>query len=267
MSLARRSRHAARRVRQTLGSFDNTWEVVRGVVTGADELRFRTGGVTITCPNAPGARVPVYEVFAEDEYSLDWFTADLGPGPVALDIGAHIGCFSIDFTRRHPQARVHSYEPTPSTGAYLERNVADNGLAGRITVNRRAVGASAGVLVMADNGAGSGHNGVLHLGEEGAVSIEVPCEAIEDAFAAAGGGVDFVKMDSEGAEYDIVLGSRPEVWAGVRRLVMEHHPSPEHDFADLERFLADAGLRLVRHEVGGPGFGLAWFSRDEVGAA
>lgn len=264
MTVLTRATWVARRTRQTVSVFDNGWSVLRQMAARADELAFEVDGLTIHCPNVPGARVPVYEVFAEDEYSLDWFAHGLPDDVHVVDIGAHIGCFSTDLLRRFPGATVHSYEPTPSTGAYTVRNVESNGLADRITVHRTAVGSRAGTLVMADNGPGSGHNGVLHLGESGATEIEVACDSIADAFAAAGGRVDLLKMDAEGAEYGILIGSDPALWAGVRRLVMEYHHSDEHDFDDLRTFLEDTGMTLVRHETGGPGFGLAWFSRDPL---
>ncbi|RYY45408.1 MULTISPECIES: FkbM family methyltransferase [unclassified Aeromicrobium] len=264
MTVLDRATWVARRTRQTVSVFDNGWSVLRQLAARADELAFEVDGLTIHCPNVPGARVPVYEVFAEDEYSLDWFGHGLPDDVHVVDIGAHIGCFSTDLLRRFPGATVHSYEPTPSTGAYTVRNVESNGLADRITVHRTAVGSRAGTLVMADNGPGSGHNGVLHLGEAGSVEIEVACDSIADAFAAAGGRVDLLKMDAEGAEYGILLDSDPTLWSGVRRLVMEYHHSEQHGFDDLRTFLEGTGMTLVRHETGGPGFGLAWFSRDAL---
>lgn len=264
MNFARRTRFAAVRVRQTVSIFDNGWDVLRRIVTRTDELVYKVGDLQITGPNVPGARVPVYEVFAEDEYCLDWFAKDLGDDPVLVDIGAHIGCFSLSFATRFPHARATAYEPTPLTGSYLQRNVDDNKLADRVTVCQQAVSATSGILVMADNGAGSGHNGVLHLGEAGSVNIEVPCVSLADAFATAGDRIDLLKMDAEGAEYDIVLNSAPETWSGVRRVVMEYHPLPAHSFEELQSHLEAVGLNLVKRERYTTGLGLAWFSRDAI---
>ncbi len=264
MRVVHRTRFAARRVRETVATFDNGWDVLAQMARRAPELTYRVGDLTITAPNAPGARVPVYEVFSEDEYALEWFAVGLGDAPVLVDVGGHIGCFSIAFAARLPGARIHVYEPTPSTGHYLQRNVASNGLGDQITVHHQAVGAAAGQLVMADNGPGSGHNGVLHLGEAGATSIEVPCVAIADVIAVAGGTVDLLKMDAEGAEYDVVLNSDPQVWSAVRRVVMEYHALPGHDLSEIEVHLAAAGLHLVRRDRYTEGLGLAWFSRDAI---
>lgn len=263
MNVVRRARFALMRTRQTVSIFDNGWDVLRRIATHADELVYQVDGLRITAPNAPGARVPVYEVFAEDEYGIEWFGQGLD-APVLVDIGAHIGCFSIAFATTFPGSRVSTYEPTPSTGSYLQRNVDDNGLADRIAVHRKAVGATTGALVMADNGAGSGHNGVLHLGEPGAVTIEVPCVGLTDVLAEAGGHVDILKMDAEGAEYDVVLNSPVEMWSSVRRVVMEYHAMPGRSFDELESHLAAAGLALVRRDRYNEGLGLAWFSRDPI---
>lgn len=264
MTTLRRLRFATRRARQTMTTFDNGWDVLRTIARRTGDVDYVVGSVRITGPNAPGARVPVYEVFSEDEYAMAWFGQGLPDDPVLVDVGAHIGCFSVAFATLHPGARVHCYEPTPSTGSYLSRNVEQNGLADRISVHHSAVAASSGVLVMADNGTGSGHNGVLHLGEEGAVTIEVPSVGLEDVVAAAGGRVDVLKMDAEGAEYDVVLNASAQVWSAVGRVVMEYHALPGHDFEQIEERLAEAGLRLVRRDRYTEGLGLAWFSREDL---
>lgn len=260
---------AARRVQQTVSSFDNgprlLVDLARQAVTGRpEEITFRTrDGAVVTIPNRPGARVPVYEIFVEDEYRLGWFTDDLGPDPVALDIGAHVGCFTVAFARRHAGARVDAYEASPSTAAYLTRNVADNDLTGRVHANHLAVQAVAGELVLADNGAASGHNGVLHL-DEGGPTVTVPSVAMSEALHVSGRSADLVKIDTEGGEYDMVLGSDPADWSGVRRVVLEYHNLPGHSWDELAEFFTRAGLTLVRRERFDTGLGMAWLSRDPL---
>jgi FkbM family methyltransferase len=260
---------AALRVRQTVSQFDNggrlLLDLARQSVTGSpEEITFRSReGAQITIPNRPGARVPVYEIFVEDEYRLAWFTADLGDSPVVLDIGAHVGCFSVAVARRHPGARVDSYEASPSTAVYLSRNVDDNDLADRVHANNLAVQAVAGRLELADNGAASGHNGVLHLAE-GGPTVTVESVAMADVLTISGRSADLVKIDTEGGEYDMVLGSRPDDWAGVRRVVLEYHDLPGHSWDELEAFFVSAGLTLVHRERFADRLGMAWLSRDPL---
>ncbi|MFS3127163.1 FkbM family methyltransferase [Nocardioides sp. Bht2] len=260
---------AARRVRQTLGSFDNgprlLVDLARQGTTGKPEtitFRPRSGGA-ITVPNRPGARVPVYEIFVEDEYQLDWFLRGLGDEPVVLDVGAHVGCFTVSVATRLPGARVFSYEASPSTSEFLSRNVDDNQLQARVSVNNLAVQAVAGELEIADNGAGSGHNGVLHL-DGAADTVRVRSVSMAEALTASGRTADLVKIDTEGGEYDMVLGSDPADWAGVQRVVLEYHDLPGHSWAELEDFFTSAGLQVLQREEFGPRLGMAWLARAAI---
>jgi len=257
---------AARRVRQTFG-FANAPRVLTDLGSALtpwrrEELTFRTrSGLVIACPNHAGARVPVYEVFAEDAYRMDDLAAGLPARPVVLDIGAQIGCFSLAAATRLPGAVVHSYEASPSTARWLERNVRDNRLADRVTAHAVAVSDHDGTLELADNVHASALNGLTS--PEGSL-VTVPCRTFGGVVADAGGRVDLVKLDTEGAEYAIVLGSTPEDWAGVSTLVMEYHDVPGHSWRELADFLATAGLHEVAHEPAGPRQGTVWLRRTRA---
>lgn len=257
-------RQTARRLRQVFRVFANPWSILFAIATRRRDVVFQVDRLRVATLNSPAAWGPVLEVFVEDEYALDWFLADLPDDVVVVDIGAHVGCFALELVRRFPAATVHSYEPTPSTGAYTERNVAANDLSGQITVHKLAVASQDGTFTMADNGPGRAHNGVLYLGQEGSTTIEVQCRSFAEAMATAGDRVDVIKLDAEGAEYDILLGTPPSLLSSVRRFVLEFHPSPNHSFAELRAHVEAAGLKQVREVELGPDLGLAWFSRDEL---
>ena len=57
----------------------------------------------------------MYELFADDCYRLSWFTQGLAEDACALDVGAHVGSFSLRFASRRPRGQVASYEAMPST--------------------------------------------------------------------------------------------------------------------------------------------------------
>jgi FkbM family methyltransferase len=261
--LSRSPALAARRVRQTL-TFANGPRVLADLGSSLtpwrrDELRFRTrDGLEVICPNHAGARVPVYEVFAEDAYRLDELLMGLPERPVVLDIGAQIGCFSLAVAAHLPQAVVHAYEASPSTARWLERNVRGNRLIDRVTPHAVAVSDHDGTLDLADNVHGSALNG---LTSPGGSTVSVPCRTFAAVVDAAGGHVDLVKLDTEGAEYAIVLGSSAADWATVRRVVMEYHDVPGHAWSELEAFFGAAGLDVVRHEPASPRQGTVWLRR------
>jgi FkbM family methyltransferase len=166
----------------------------------------------------------------------------------------------VALARAVPGARVHAYEASPSTAAWLERNVAANELGSRVSAHASAVSDHRGTISFADNAHGSSLNGLT--APIGATQVDVPCVPIRDAFAAAGGEVDVVKIDTEGAEYTMVLGSEPADWASVSRVVLEYHDVAGHDRAELTDFFAGAGLDVVDEDRASDRQGVLWLARS-----
>ncbi len=262
----------AKRVRQTPLLFRNfpqvLWDLgTTGTRWRRPELTFRLrNGYVVHCPNADGARFPVYEIFGDDAYEIDRLVAGIDPDATVLDVGGQIGGFSLAVARALPQGRVHVYEASPTSAAYIRRNVAANGLDDRVTVHATALAGEEGEFTLVDTGTASGHNGMTSaawLKQQGAAEVTVPARTLDQAFADAGGAVQVVKMDVEGAEYDIVLDSSPASWASVRTVVMEYHPVPGRSVTELLDFFATAGLRMTRDDRGGrAGLGILWLARE-----
>lgn len=249
---------AVRRSVQTLRHFRNGASILTALASPGRELVFDVrDGPTIHCPNRPGARVPVYEIFAEDAYRLESLLQGLD-APVVLDIGAHIGCFSVAVARARPAALVHSYEASPATAGWLTRNVVANGVDRQVVVHQKAVGDHDGNIEFMDNAAGSSLNGMT---APTGTSTSVPCVTLASAFAAAGGSVDLVKIDTEGAEYAMVLASPPSVWDPVHRVVLEYHDVPGHSWDELDRFFLAAGFAVRDIAPSGERQGTVWLER------
>lgn len=261
----------AKRVCQTPQLFRNFPQVffdlgTTGTRWRRPELTFRLrNGYVVHCPNADGARFPVYEIFGDDAYEVDRLVAGVDPDATVLDVGGQIGGFSLAVARALPQGRVQVYEASPTSAAYIRRNMSANGLDDRVTVHAIALAAEEGEFTLVDTGTASGHNGMTSaawLMEQGATEVTVPARTLDQAFADAGGSVQIVKMDVEGAEYDIILGSSPESWASVRKVVMEYHPVAGRSLAELVDFFATAGLSVARDDTGErAGLGILWLTR------
>lgn len=138
----------------------------------------------------------------------DLFATILRPGMAVLDVGAHIGYFSL-VAARHVglTGRVWSFEPDPANRASLERNVATNRMADRISVVpvavASAVGESSLYRVASDTGSST-----LYPGKEaGGERIAVTTTSL-DVWADSAGwpSIDLVKMDAEGAEGVVLAG-------------------------------------------------------------
>lgn len=264
MRLAQPARHALRRVEQTRRAFDNPWGVltdtVRGRLQPGRDIRFDVRGAAIVAPARRGAIFPIYEVFAEDTYRLDWFVPKDATGWRFLDIGAHVGSFAIDVVTRYADAECWAYEASPNTASYLRRSVEQSALGDRVHVQAEALG-DGGVVTLTDAGDCSPLNSTTI--RPGEYTVEVPSVTLETAMGRIPGGPDVVKIDAEGIEYSIVLDSPPELWDGVQRVVLENHEVPGHHASELIERLESRGLSLAgRVETyGNPLEGIMWFSR------
>lgn len=123
-----------------------------------------------------------------------------------LDIGANIGCTSILFGSR--AEKVVSFEPSPSTYRFLEKNVQASGL-DNVELKNVGLGKNAGrfeLTFAANNRAG----GFVSNRMQASAGHQI--ESIEivqgDAFLEDLGitKVDFIKIDVEGFERDVIEG-------------------------------------------------------------
>ena len=264
----------ARRFVQTPRTFRNWAPIMRDMALGRagrgpESLTFQTrSGLRIDTPNRPGARVPVYEIFADDSYRLEWFLGPLLRRPVeVLDIGGHVGTFTCRLTQLHRQATVTAFEPSATTAEYLRRNVEHNGVGNRVTVVERALASTTGSAVFDDNGAGSGLNGLVATGNNSGTGVATKVDTIsfDEAIASASAPVEVIKIDCEGGEYDLVLNSSPASWSSVQRVVIEHHPVAGHSWAELRDWFAGVGLEVQDEDFAGV-HGCVWLSREPLPA-
>lgn len=173
------------------------------------------------------------------------------PDPVILDCGSNIGLSVLYFKHLYPAAKVVAFEPDPATYPYLEENVRTNGLAD-VQLVQAAVSGEAGTLRFYSDG-----KYAAHLAPEGSGPVpegwricEVPCVRLAPYLEQP---VDLLKMNIEGAEWD-VLSDCAEQLRNVREMMIEYHHMP-----GLPRRLHDITALLHRQ-----GFEYAIYSFDDV---
>jgi FkbM family methyltransferase len=223
-------------------------------------------GSHIVCPNDGLSRAPIYQVFADDEYSLSDLPTRLDGRPLTVvDIGAHVGAFSIAVCERSPGARVTSYEPSPSSFEYLRRNIERNGLSQGITAVERAVTGNGDSLVLYEaSDASCVSTTVPGLAAPGARRTEVASIGFDDLMRHQEGEVDLLKIDCEGQEYQMVRESSADSWQRVRQLKIEYHPVPGERWDQLRAQLCTLGFQLIEDRSRGHDFGLAEFRRPAL---
>jgi FkbM family methyltransferase len=163
-----------------------------------------------------------------DRRELDALAGHLRPGDTFVDVGAHIGLYSLFAASRvGPSGRVVAVEADPVNASRLRANVARNaGLSALVEVVEAGVSDRDEVLRLGLNTAGNrSGNSFLNDGPD---AVEVRCRPLAEILRAAGvDRVDAMKMDIEGFEYRVLEPFFEHAPAPLwpRMLILEYQPA------------------------------------------
>lgn len=168
----------------------------------------------------------------DNERSLfEYLRAAIRPGDLVFDVGAFLGTYALFEARwSGAQGRVVAFEPSPSSFSILTRHLAMNGLRDRVDARHAAVGASVGRRLLVVFEHEPYRNQLAGLASPGQVSVEV---LTVDAVCRELGRVpDWIRMDVQGLEFDVLQGAREAIRAarGRMKIVVETHPDQWPEF-------------------------------------
>lgn len=206
--------------------------------------------------------VPIIEIFLNEEYGT------IPDDSIVLDLGANIGVFAIYATTSARNVQVYAYEPWPAFGALLRENVRLNQKMDAIRCFDEAVAGESGhrSLQLAETGSffPTLIDSAPALAERN--QIAAPCTTLARIMHAHDlSQIDLVKMDCEGAEYEILYATPASHLKRIRELRMEYHnlDSPEHHLDALERFLAGHGFAVSQRRRNSQTNGTLWLKRED----
>lgn len=173
---------------------------------------FFGAGMSVVLPEPVSHQLYVYGAF-EPELSAAMI-AHVRSGDVVVDVGSHFGYFTLLASKLvGPGGRVHAFEPTPSTFERLCRNTA---ACLNVVRNREALFSREGELAFHDYGtvfsAFNGYSAPMTWVDprvrlpDG--DLRVPCRTLDAYCREHGVRPDFIKIDAESAEFDVLVGAR-----------------------------------------------------------
>jgi FkbM family methyltransferase len=196
--------------------------------------------------------VPIIEVFLRRDYG------SVAPGATVLDLGASTGVFAVYAAATAPGSRIVAYEPMSAAYALLTENVELN-RAG-VECHHAAVAAVTGETELYISGDGLFFPSLI-APPSGATAVPVPTVTLAAIMERNGlDVVDLLKLDVEGAEYEVLYGAPADCLARISEIRMEaHHLDDDRRNAPaLGRFLAQAGYRITRQQRDPTGVVMLW---------
>ena len=157
----------------------------------------------------------------------EWFLRSLRPGDVVVDVGANIGYYTLLAAQKVGESgKVFAFEPDPSNFSLLQDNVKLNGFS-NVVLERKAVSDAPGVLRLYTSESNTGDHRIFNPEGEERSFEEVPAVTLDGYFEGREESVDFVKIDTQGAEGKILAGM-PRLVGRSPDLVIAVEFSPEH---------------------------------------
>lgn len=126
-------------------------------------------------------------------------------GGTMVDVGANFGYFPLIWTAANPANKSIAFEASPRNAVYLQKNVDSNGLSERIKVYPFALGRSNGELEFDPGPDEITGWGGLKL-TTSTSSFKVSVKRLDDVLDSSV-TVDFMKVDTEGADTWVLMGA------------------------------------------------------------
>ena len=186
---------------------------VREIRIAEDGVRFRIGedDIWLFAPPDEGRVAPI-ETMNFDHYEPEETRVmDLlseGANQI-LDVGANIGWYATRFAKRKPNSQVHAFEPLPVSHAYLQRNIAINGVADRVHSYNYGLSDVSGSFDFFIAPTGGTNASLLNVAADTNARTVVGLTLTLDQWCSNQQiRPDFIKCDVEGAELLVFRGGR-----------------------------------------------------------
>ena len=178
-------------------------------------------------------------VLAYDEYNsraVDWVawelqadhyhlrSIDFREDDIVIDIGAHIGLFSIYLAKRWPGLKVLAFEPFPANYKNCAENLRLNGVTNVLLSPKAIVNENRSLTMATDPYNSGGASALVQTFKSNGIVSSIPSMTLDEVFSFyAIKRCRLLKIDCEGMEYEILLGTR--MFNKIEYLAGEFHES------------------------------------------
>lgn len=167
-------------------------------------------------------------------------------GRVFVDIGANIGAVSLfvdSFNKDREddsKIKVYSVEPEPNNLYLLNKNI-ENNPTENITIVNNAIWYEEKMVSISNRG---GNSSIVNLEEDSSEVLAITLETLFLTYDIK--EVDVMKIDIEGAEFDLIINTPAETLAKINRLVLEFDKSFDGRFGQMiEKLSKQFGIDIL----------------------
>lgn len=205
--------------------------------------RYRASGVSFYFPSIP-----------EDDVMSTYLRYYLPrSGEIVWDAGAHAGASAYFFAQMvGEKGKVYAFEPDEENFCYLLRNIELHGLKNVVPVKKALAGKTGTAAFNMDGSMAAGLNEYVEYREEQA-SRMVATSTLENACKELGVLPNYVKMDIEGAEVDVIRSCKDFLKSNPIHFAIEsnHKVGGVYTKEHLEPLFAEIGYSVQSSDESG----------------
>lgn len=198
--------------------------LARAGVRGQRQAKFRWRGHDVFYRPATSDPLAIYQVLLRKRGKAEYYLPPALQPKVILDIGSNIGASILFFHEQFPAARIYGFEPNPDTFQVLQKNV---GSLPSVEVFNYGLGAAdANVAVPFDGADFSRFMSQDRTAEWSGPLSPTSCLIKHSGDVVRNLGLtkaDLIKIDCEGAEYDVLTSLPRELLFQCKWIVGEMH--------------------------------------------
>lgn len=195
------------------------------------------------------------EVIEANQYHL---TKEELTGRSVIDVGANIGAFSL-LSASLGAKKVIGLEPVTKTFNLFQSNVKRSGLSSIIALKNLVSAEHGKYFKISNDNDNSGANSMYNVAEN---SEMVRSLSLTTILKMVDGDNILLKLDCEGAEYDILLNATQEEMDRINEVVLEIHTDLHPTFKGkeiLENKLKEFGFTMTKSDQ------IYWYEVDHLG--
>lgn len=210
----------------------------------------RHGGFRVAYRSGTADEAVIQHSFANDIFFPAIPEYEPAEDDVILDVGAHIGTFTLLAARKVVSGRVFAIEASQETFDYLQINIALNGLA-NVEASHVALGGVSGRTMLYHDRGNWGHSIMKELS-----SVGEDVDALTLASYMREHCIErcsFAKFNCEGAEFPILLSAPEDTLARIDNMLVLYHCdiADGYDVDGLIAHLRAQGFRIeLRNQQG-----------------
>lgn len=179
----------------------------------------------------------IEETWTENVYRIHQWHFAKNKNAVFVDIGANVGSVSLfvdNFNKdRKRKIRVFAIEPEPHNLILLQKNIEDNPVENVIVINKAIWHENKEVLITNRGG----NSSIFEI--EGVGQTKIQAITLEKLFKENNiKRVEVMKIDIEGAEFDLIINAPEKILAKINYLVLEFDKSFDGKFGIMVEKLA-----------------------------